>query len=369
MVAAQMNQGGNCILDRREVLLSMLNPDGVGLEVGPSYSPLLPKSKGYNVEIFDHADGPALRKKYHDNASQIEEVDYVSDGRGLLDIIGKPGRYDYIVASHVIEHIPDIVRFIQDCETLLKPGGVLVLAVPDKRYCFDTLRPDSTVGQTLQAYAEKRTRHPAGVVFDHINSICTKADAIVWVEPTLDDLKFMYSPDAARDKYEEAQTTPDYLDTHGWQFTPTFFEYLIKTLRGLNFIKSGVQSLQTNVSTGLHEFYVSLSMSAQTCLTSDLDLLRKAEREVRDIHVARIDAQRETEELLRLRSGAERETGELMRLHSEAERQTEELVRLRSEAERLRSESARFQSENAALKASTSWRVTSPLRYLRTLLG
>ena len=182
-------------MDRTARLLSMFDATGLGLEVGPSYNPLLPKSAGYNVEIFDHADAETLRAKYRDNASQIEEVDYVSDGRGLLDVIGEPGRYDYIVASHVIEHVADIVRFVQDCETLLKDGGTLVLAVPDKRYCFDTLRPISTVGQALQAFAEKRTRHSPGVVFDHLSMICTKEGwGVVWREPTLDDLQLQHAP-------------------------------------------------------------------------------------------------------------------------------------------------------------------------------
>jgi predicted SAM-dependent methyltransferase len=173
--------------DRTKLLLSMFDASGFGLEVGPSYNPLLPKSRGYNVETIDHADAAALREKYSDNASQIEEVDYVSDGRSILETIGKKERYDFIFASHVIEHVTDIVRFIQDCEALLKPDGLLVLAVPDKRFCFDALRPLSTVGQALQAYLEKRKRHSPGVLFDQAFYVCSKAQQTVWIEPTLDD--------------------------------------------------------------------------------------------------------------------------------------------------------------------------------------
>jgi 2-polyprenyl-3-methyl-5-hydroxy-6-metoxy-1,4-benzoquinol methylase len=47
-------------------------------------------------------------------------------------VIGERHRYDWIVASHVID-VPNLVAFLIDCEALLKPGASLVLAVPDKR--------------------------------------------------------------------------------------------------------------------------------------------------------------------------------------------------------------------------------------------
>ena len=224
-------------MDREERLFSMFDASGFGLEVGPSYNPLLPKSK-YRVETIDHADAATLRKKYHDNASQIEEVDYVSDGGGMLDTIGQAARYDFIVASHVIEHMTDVVRFLQDCEQLLKPGGTLVLAVPDKRYCFDALRPISTVGQALQAHAESWTRHPPSIQYDsEAYAVHTKSGAIVWIEPDMEDLKLMRSPQAGKRVVDAL--SGDYRDAHGWVFTPTSFRYLIKTLQGLGYINLG----------------------------------------------------------------------------------------------------------------------------------
>ena len=303
----------------------------------------------------------------------------------MLDVIGEPGKYDYIVASHVIEHVADIVRFVQDCETLLKDGGTLVLAVPDKRYCFDALRPTSTVGQALQAFAEKRTRHYPGVVFDHLSMICTKEGwGVVWREPTLDDLQLQHAPSLARDIFEAALTSSNYLDVHGWQFTPTSFAYLIKTLRGQGYIKSGVQSLQTTVPTDpqMHEFYVALSKTAPICTVSDIDLLKTASAELRDIDISRDD---EAIRLAPLNETIDHLRSEIARVEADnaatvARLQAENaaaVARLQADnaaaVTRLQAENAaavtRLQAENAAILASTSWRVTSPLRYLRTLLG
>ena len=77
------------------------------------------------------------------DVSAVEEVDYISDGRPMTEVIGARHRFDWIVASHVIEHVPDLLAFLIDCEALLKPGGSLVLALPDKRCFFDALRPVS----------------------------------------------------------------------------------------------------------------------------------------------------------------------------------------------------------------------------------
>lgn len=274
-------------MDRTEILLSMFDPNGFGLEVGPSYNPFLPKSEGYNVETIDHADAKTLREKYSDNASRIEDVDYISDGRSMAEIIGEVDRYDFIFASHVIEHVTDIIRFIQDCETLLKPDGRLVLAVPDKRYCFDVLRPLTTVGQALQAYAEKRKRHPAGVLYDHFAYFCEKNGHGIWISPDLDGADLPKASSEAHQIFEMALTTPDYHDAHAWQFTPSSFRLLVKKIRDLGYIESGEASFYKHDigHLGMHEFYASLSKSAAPLAESDLTLIRQTELELREIKI------------------------------------------------------------------------------------
>jgi predicted SAM-dependent methyltransferase len=333
--------------DRTRLLLSMFDASGFGLEVGPSYNPLLPKSQGYNVETIDHADAATLREKYRDNASQIEEVDYVSDGRSILETIGKKKRYDFIFASHVIEHVTDIVRFIQDCETLLKPEGLLVLAVPDKRFCFDALRPLSTVGQALQAYLEKRKRHTPGVLFDQVSYICTKAEQIVWIEPTLDDVALMQSGDEAKKLFDNVQTSSDYTDAHGWQFTPSSFRYMVNKLRSLGYIKSGEVAFRTNPAgqPNLHEFYITLSKSAPALKESDVDLLKQTEQELRAIFVSRHEIETNN------RVDALERDARAARLQIEAANQQIQLLKAKADA----------------LQHSTSWRVTAPLRYIRSV--
>ena len=50
--------------DRIIALCAGIDPTMRALEYGPSYSPLFPKSKGWNVIIVDHASQADLIEKY-----------------------------------------------------------------------------------------------------------------------------------------------------------------------------------------------------------------------------------------------------------------------------------------------------------------
>ncbi|MEB2848291.1 methyltransferase domain-containing protein [Endobacterium cereale] len=277
----------NLAAERREIILSLFDHGGLGLEVGPGYDAFFPKSQGFNVQTVDHADGEALRRKYSDFADKIEEVDYVSDGGSLLELIGEPKKYDFIFASHVIEHITDVVRFIGDCESLLKDNGTLVLVVPDKRFCFDTFRPISTVGQVLDAHIEKRTRHTPGQIFDFYLSCAQRSGSGIWVEPNLSDMSLMNEFSVVETKFREATSTSDYMDTHGWMFTPTSFRLLIKKLRQMGYIASGDDVVFTNHDNPVYrfEFYVTLKKCARENQENDLELLSSIRSELQEVTV------------------------------------------------------------------------------------
>jgi SAM-dependent methyltransferase len=70
--------------------------------------------------------------------------------RPLAEQIGR--RFDYVILCHVLEHVPDPIRFLPDVSALLRPGGVLFLAVPDKRETLDAPRPSTTIDHLLARY-------------------------------------------------------------------------------------------------------------------------------------------------------------------------------------------------------------------------
>jgi SAM-dependent methyltransferase len=253
-------------MDRNKLLLSLFDLSGIGLEIGPSYNPLVPKSSGRRIETLDHASAGELRERYRNAAnvdiSRIEEVDYVSDGRPLAEVVNKPGHYDYIVASHVIEHTPDMLGFLKDCQTLLKEQGVLVLAVPDKRRCFDVFQPLTSTGMVLQAHLERRTRHTPGQVFDFVAYNGLRDGLSGWTSGADGPLTFAHDLAFARYALEQAISSANYVDAHVWRFTPSSFRLLLNDLN-----EGGELSLREQffAESDSLEFFVSLSRRGPGC--------------------------------------------------------------------------------------------------------
>ncbi len=252
--------------NRREIILSLFDGTGLGLEIGPSFNPLVPKADGYRVEILDHLSAANLREKYKStpnvDLSKIEEVDYVSDGGSILKLVGKPQHYDYIIASHVIEHTTDLLGFISDCEQLLKDTGVLVLAVPDKRFAFDCLRSYSTTGQILQAHLERRQRHTPGQVFDEVAYNCLRDGAIAWKNGDSGPLSFFRPLSDAKAAFEKLQQQDIFYDIHAWQFTPAGFRLIMNDLFEIGSIYLRETSFHETLG---NEFFISLSKFGAGC--------------------------------------------------------------------------------------------------------
>ncbi|MRS02264.1 class I SAM-dependent methyltransferase [bacterium] len=274
------------LMNRVEKALSSVNIEGVGLEIGPSYNPILPKSSGAKIKTVDHLDREGLLQKYSKHLSadllaRIEEVDYIWSGESLTELIGETYAFDYIIASHVIEHTTDLIGFLRDCENLLKPNGVLSLIVPDKRFCFDRFKPLSTAGMALDAYLKRNNIHSPGTVLDHLCYGVVRGDNILgWDSTHTEPLSLHHADlDLIKNEIEEAIEKTTYLDCHHWIFTPKSFALLIQDLRELNYHHlSEIGSFET----AGFEFFISLSKSSAQCVSRDrLTRLMEIEEEMK----------------------------------------------------------------------------------------
>jgi SAM-dependent methyltransferase len=250
-------------MDRNEKVFSLINKTSFGLEIGPSYSPLAPRKGGWNIEIADHLDAKGLRDKYAAwgvDGKSIEDVDYIIGADGLFAAIGEEARFDFILASHVIEHVPNVIKFLDDCYKLLKPEGILSLIVPDKKFCFDAIKPLSTTGQILQAHIDRRTRHSPGTIYDaHALHVSRQDGSIVWPgESAIGDIKFVHTATEAKNIMDANIVTGDYLDVHAWIFSPESFEFIINDLFE---IKLTAFRIAVSFETEGYEFFVSLKKS------------------------------------------------------------------------------------------------------------
>ncbi len=247
---------------RNAIVRAELDVSGRGIELGPLDKPIMAKRDGYNVEIVDYLDTESLRAQYgHElhvgvDASLIEEVDHVSHGETLTELIGNEGAYEWIVASHVIEHIPDLVSFLQDVERILSPTGRLGLVVPDKRYCFDFYGELSTSGQVVDAFVSKRTKPTLGQVVDYFNRTAQVNGAIAWGQVQGVTPELMYSGESVRDGYRRSLSGDDFGgEIHCWRFTPESFRLIISDLRALGLTSLGIVAEHETVGI---EFFATL---------------------------------------------------------------------------------------------------------------
>lgn len=244
-------------MDRKAFVRQHLNLNGLGLELGPSHDPIAPKREGYNVHIVDHLPQEALREKYRGHGvslERIEPVDFVWQGQPLPELLdGKV--YDWIIASHVIEHVPDLAGFVRQCQAVLKPGGIIALAIPDKRYCFDYYRPVSSSGSIMQAHLEKRTRHVPGQIYDSFSMACVVNGTISWSKTADGSPKFLHSEGFGRAMLENYLSDGEYVDIHAWVFTPSSFRLAIHDLHDVGMLDVEIDRFHETVGC---EFFVFL---------------------------------------------------------------------------------------------------------------
>ena len=245
-------------MNRNDYILGRIDKAQHGLEIGPSYSPVTPKSDGWSVETADHIDAQALRNKYmaqNIDVSQIEEVDHIIGDEGLALSIGGQARFDWIIASHVIERTPDMVRFLQDCETLLVEGGVLSLAIPDKRFCFDVFQPVSTTGSVLEAYWQQRTRHTMSAIFDTMSGQVTRGGALAWPSASSATFALVHDLNASFSQALQQRYGNGHIDTHAWRFVPASFTLVLHDLQALGLTRLGISAF---ANFNEFEFFVTL---------------------------------------------------------------------------------------------------------------
>lgn len=267
-------------MDRKNKILECIDKEGIGLEIGPSHNPTAPKSEGYNVHVIDHATRDELVEKYLGHSvdiSKIEDVDYVWKGESYSELTGKSNHYDWIIASHVIEHTPDLIGFLNDCDTILKNDGVLSLAIPDKRYCFDHYRPITSISAIIDSHIQKAIHHSPGTVLENFLNMVSLGGTIAWNSKTTGEYSFVHSLKDAAKKMDLVSDSDAYLDVHAWCFTPHSFRLLIHDLFCLGLIP--FQEVTFYPTKG-SEFFVTLSRNGIGSRKDRIELLECVDEEL-----------------------------------------------------------------------------------------
>jgi predicted SAM-dependent methyltransferase len=251
--------------NRKQYLLGGIDiATAKGVEIAPLNRATIAKSEGdvIYVDRLSHAE----LCRTHAGSPFFKESDILPVDVALgEDSVGEAlsGRsFDYIVASHVVEHIPDLVTWFSDLASILKPSGTVRLAVPDRRFTFDYLRRESKTSEVLSAYALRAKSPTPYSILDHYLNV-RKVDFIAAWNRSLvaTSLERYHTVDFAIEAARQAVRDHIYPEVHCWAFTPASFAEVFGDLAEYGLLDFECQSL-IPTERYMFEFFVAMLKSS-----------------------------------------------------------------------------------------------------------
>lgn len=233
---------------RVQLLTEGLPLQGVGLEVAPFYRPTLLK-KQYNIYYTDYTTASELVRKHRhlpiaeQIAENTVELDYLWHPGYMLSECVAGDKFDYAIASHVIEHVPNVIGWITQIFSVLKTGGILSLAAPDKRYTFDAYRSETQVHELIDLWLRNQSIPSPAQIFDMLsksadvppNSIRPAEEGIPF-----EKLNRNYTDQQALEYAMRSIKTGEYLDIHCSVFTAEGLKKIFIKLHELGILNIAV---------------------------------------------------------------------------------------------------------------------------------
>ena len=220
---------------RRMRITSSIKFDSSGIEYGPLHRVIMPRDLCPKVRYVDFKPRDQLVRHYakdpNVDVSLIPEIDIVTSGRKITEFVDDES-IDFVVASHVLEHVPNFIGWLETNLRLLRPGGRIALAFPDRRFCFDLAKQPTSFHEVVAAYLEQRTQPNFTQICDHIINSRKVTPVEVW-NGTLN------SENAPRvHGLANALTTlaglvhkKEYHDVHCWKFSDAEFMDMIQNIK------------------------------------------------------------------------------------------------------------------------------------------
>ena len=89
-------------------------------------------------------------------------------------------QYDFLLASHVLEHLANPIRGLKEWQRVVKPGGHLVIVLPHHARTFDRLRAPTALQHMIQDYER-------GIAEDDITHVDETCAAHCFDDPSRTD--------------------------------------------------------------------------------------------------------------------------------------------------------------------------------------
>jgi predicted SAM-dependent methyltransferase len=131
---------------------------GDGLEIGALTLPLRVPPRAtvrhadrMSREDLIREDGPMLRSLGLDPEA-IPPISVVDSAERLATVADRS--LDFVVANHVLEHLEDPIEALENLARVLRPGGIIMLTLPDASRTWDAARARTTVEHLLRDHRD-----------------------------------------------------------------------------------------------------------------------------------------------------------------------------------------------------------------------
>lgn len=241
---------------------------GLGLEISPLFAPLVTKNEA-NVLYCDSVDYATLCEREKHNPCLLElglevlPLDFVwTPGRLLSECSPSSHRYDYIVSSHVLEHVPDFLGYLYQSRAVLKDDGIIAFVLPNAKGSGEYFRSLTHCGDLVESYFCARSHPSPGIVYS-AHRHCFHFENQELACKGLADVKRCHSDSLALDL--AGKSVHSYIDAHCWAFTIQSFLDVMQEMRcvGLfDFDLVDVRELDQTKTGHCNEFYIKLRPNA-----------------------------------------------------------------------------------------------------------
>jgi SAM-dependent methyltransferase len=261
-----------------------------------------------------------------------------------MDSLKNVDRFDYIIATHVIEHIPQLILFFQDISKILNPQGKICLSIPDKRYCFDHFRCPTSFAECYDIYIRGITNSPFRVL-EYIGGTTINDPAYWWREPN----NFEHLP-KQKNKFDNAKKqfmralNGEYIDAHFSVFTPETFLLLIYNMVCYNVFQfKCVEFYKTEIND--FEFNCVLELEPNILIEDSIENKKEKENIVNLLNENK-DLECSMISIGNLKNDLEITKNDLQKANNDLEITKNDLQ---------------------AIKSSKSWKITVPLRKMKSI--
>jgi ubiquinone/menaquinone biosynthesis C-methylase UbiE len=127
---------------------------GDGIEIGALHNPMPVDKSRARVRYVDRMSLEEQRRHYPElGGYHMFEPDILGDADDLPTVAD--GSLDFVIANHLLEHVPDPIGALKEWYRILRPGGTLFLALPDKRVTFDKDRPRTPLAHLIADHKDR----------------------------------------------------------------------------------------------------------------------------------------------------------------------------------------------------------------------